>query len=57
MVPCCLDSEGIINLGNIFNENLDDIINSNRSQNIIKSFNDNKVCELLCKKCSFKDKK
>ena len=57
VVPCCLDSEGIINLGNIFNENLDDIINSNRSQNIIKSFNDNKVCELLCKKCSFKDKK
>lgn len=57
VVPCCLDSEGIINLGNIFNENLNDIINSNRSQNMIKGFNNNKVCELLCKKCSFKDKK
>ena len=56
VVPCCLDSEGIINLGNIFNENLDDIINSDRSQNMIKGFNNNKVCELLCKKCSFKDK-
>ena len=23
---------------------------------MIKNFNNNKVCELLCKKCSFKDK-
>lgn len=56
VVPCCLDSEGIIALGNIFNENFDDIINSKRSQDMIKNFNNNKVCELLCKKCSFKDK-
>lgn len=56
VVPCCLDSEGIINLGNIFNENFDDIINSKRSQDMIKNFNNNKVCELLCKKCSFKNK-
>lgn len=56
VVPCCLDSEGIINLGNIFNESFYDIINSNRSQNMIKNFNNNKVCEMLCKKCSFKDK-
>lgn len=56
VVPCCLDSEGIINLGNIFNESFYDIINSNRSQNMIKNFNNNKVCEKLCKKCSFKDK-
>lgn len=56
VVPCCLDSEGIINLGNIFDEDFDDIMNSKRSQNMIKCFNDNKVCESLCKKCSFKDR-
>lgn len=56
VVPCCLDSEGIIALGNIFNENFDHIINSKRSQDMIKNFNNNKVFELLCKKCSFKDK-
>ncbi len=56
VVPCCLDAEGIINLGNIFDEDFDDIMNSKRSQNMIKYFNDNKVCESLCKKCSFKDK-
>lgn len=56
VVPCCLDAEGIINLGNIFDEDFDDILNSKRSQNMIKYFYDNKVCESLCKKCSFKDK-
>lgn len=57
VVPCCLDSEGIINLGNIFKTKFEDIINSKRCQDIIINFNNNKVCEELCKKCSFKDKK
>ena len=30
VVPCCLDSNGIINLGNIYNDEIDDIINSER---------------------------
>lgn len=57
VVPCCLDSEGVINLGNIFENSFKDIINSKRSKDIIIGFNNNKVCEQLCKKCSFKDKK
>lgn len=57
VVPCCLDSEGIIDLGNIFENSFKDIINSKRCQNMIINFNNNKVCEELCKKCSFKDKK
>lgn len=55
VVPCCLDSKGIINLGNIFNNNLSSILDSNQVKNIIKGFNDNKVCEELCKHCNFKD--
>lgn len=54
VVPCCLDSEGVINLGNIFKTPFKDIINSKRSINIIKNFNDNKCVEELCKHCSFK---
>ena len=30
VIPCCLDSEGLINLGNIYKQNLDDIINSKK---------------------------
>lgn len=56
VVPCCLDSKGIINLGNIFNEDLNNILNNDRVKNIIQGFNDNKACEELCKHCSFKNK-
>ena len=54
VIPCCLDSNGIINLGNIYKEKLDDIINGERYQNLKKSFQDRKPCEELCKKCKFK---
>jgi len=54
VVPCCLDSEGIVKLGNIYEDNLEDIIRSNRFQNLKKSFQDRKPCEELCKSCTFK---
>lgn len=56
VVPCCLDSDGIINLGNINNMSLEEIINSERYKNLQKSFQDRKPCEELCKKCTFKNK-
>lgn len=56
IIPCCLDSNGIINLGNIFNSSFDDIINSDKLKNIVTSFQNNKACEELCKHCSFKEK-
>lgn len=55
VIPCCLDNNGDINLGNIFNEDFDKIINSERATNIINGFKNSKVTEELCKKCSFKD--
>ncbi len=54
IIPCCLDSNGIINLGNIFNEDLIDVLNSIRTKKIIEGFNNNKLCEKLCRKCGFK---
>lgn len=56
VVPCCLDSNGIIDLGNIFNDSLENIINSDRYQNLLKSLRDRKPCEELCKSCFFKEK-
>ena len=56
VVPCCLDSNGQIELGNIFNNSLEEIINSERYQNLKKSFQDRKPCEELCKSCTFKEK-
>ena len=53
VVPCCLDNNGEINLGNIFESNLGDIINSPRALNIYNGFSNRKACEELCKKCTF----
>lgn len=54
VVPCCLDSNGIINLGNIYQESIEEIQNKERYQKLKKSFQDRKPCEQLCKSCSFK---
>lgn len=56
VVPCCLDSKGIINLGNIYNESLEEIINSKKIQEMKENFSNRKACEELCKHCSFKDR-
>lgn len=56
VVPCCLDAEGIINLGNIYETSLDEIINSKRYQILKKSFQDRKPSEKLCQSCTFKNK-
>ena len=53
VVPCCLDNNGEINLGNIFEDNLEEIINSPKAQNIYNGFSNRTACEELCKRCSF----
>jgi len=53
IVPCCLDSKGIINLGNIFKDELSDIIKSDRYINMLNGFKNNKKVECLCKKCKY----
>ncbi len=53
---CCLDSFGVSNLGNIFNDNIEIIMNSEKVKNIIKGFNDRKVYLDICKHCSYKER-
>ncbi len=53
IIPCCLDSEGVIKLGNIYKDNLNKILKNNRVINMINGFKNNKKCEELCKHCQF----
>ncbi|MBQ8192704.1 MAG: radical SAM protein [Bacilli bacterium] len=53
---CCLDGEGISNLGNIFSDNIEDILLSDKYKNIMKGFNDRKVYLDICKHCSYKNR-
>ena len=56
VVPCCLDGEGVINLGNIHETNFAQIIDSDRAQNIYDGFSERKAVEELCKKCGYRKK-
>lgn len=53
VVPCCLDAEGSVNLGNIFESDLDEILNSPRALALKASFEKKQVCEELCKRCGY----
>lgn len=53
VVPCCLDSEGSIPLGNIHESTLEEILNSKRAKDIYDGFSGRKAVEELCKKCGF----
>ena len=53
VVPCCLDAEGTLNLGNIFESDLDDILKSERAENLKKSFQTRNVTEDLCRRCGY----
>lgn len=53
VVPCCLDNNGEISLGNVFEDDLEDILNSQKAESIYNGFSNRKACEELCKRCSF----
>ena len=53
VVPCCLDSDGVISLGNIFKDDIDTILNSERARNMVEGFRCGKASEELCKKCGY----
>jgi radical SAM protein with 4Fe4S-binding SPASM domain len=55
IIPCCLDSAGIINLGNIYKQDLNDIIGSDLFKEMKQGFLNNKKIHELCKKCNFYD--
>ena len=53
VVPCCLDCNGEINLGNILTENFEDILSSKRVADIYNGFTSRTAVEQLCKHCTF----
>lgn len=53
VVPCCLDSDGVISLGNVFQEELSDILSSPRAKAIAEGFQRRKAVEDLCRRCGF----
>lgn len=53
VVPCCLDNNGDIPLGNIFKETIEEILNKEKSITIKKNFENGVITCKLCKTCGF----
>ncbi|MFL0267157.1 radical SAM/SPASM domain-containing protein [Candidatus Clostridium radicumherbarum] len=54
VIPCCLDGEGVINLGNIHITSFKDIIEGSRAAALYESFSNRHVIEDLCKNCDYR---
>ena len=53
VVPCCLDSEGTIELGNVFKERFVSILEGKRASDIYNGFSRRVAVEDLCKRCGY----
>lgn len=53
VVPCCLDHEGDIALGNLFTQSMEEILESPRAKAIYDGFSQRKATEELCRKCGY----
>ena len=53
VVPCCLDSEGDIALGNLFESSMDEILSSARAKALFDGFSNRRATEELCRRCGY----
>lgn len=53
VVPCCLDHEGDVPLGNLFAQELDEIMASDRAKAMYEGFTRGCPSEELCRRCGF----
>lgn len=56
VVPCCLDHEGDVPLGNLFDQELQEILDSPRSRAIYEGFSQGTAQEELCRRCAFSNR-
>lgn len=54
VIPCCLDYEGNLSFGNIFNTSLSEMLASPRFKALQEDFKQYRINEPLCKKCSYR---
>ena len=53
VVPCCLDSDGVIHLGNVYTQPLSQILESPRAKAMRAGFSCRKATEDLCRRCGY----
>ncbi len=53
VVPCCLDHDGELALGNLHKQSLEEILESPRAKAILQGFQNRTAPEELCRKCGY----
>lgn len=53
VVPCCLDHDGDITLGNLLTDSMEDILDNPRTKAILYGFQNRRASEELCRKCGY----
>lgn len=53
VVPCCLDHNGHMPLGNLHSQSLDEILSSPRAKRIFDGFSAHKAIEPMCRTCGY----
>ena len=53
VVPCCLDHEGDLALGNLLTLSLEEILDTPRAKAIFDGFSHGQAAEELCRKCGY----
>ena len=53
VVPCCLDHEGDVPLGNLFSQELDEILRALPAQALLSGFAARKLTQPLCRRCGY----
>ena len=56
IVPCCLDCDGVIALGDLHEHTLESILSAKRTVAMLAGFKEGEAVEELCQKCSYKDR-
>jgi hypothetical protein len=52
-VPCCLDREGAITLGNAYTDDIAEVLASERAETMREGFKNKRATEELCRKCGY----
>ena len=53
IIPCCLDHEGEITLGNAFTDDVAAVLSSDRAEKMKNGFSQRKATEELCRRCGY----
>ncbi|MBR0209034.1 MAG: SPASM domain-containing protein [Oscillospiraceae bacterium] len=53
VVPCCLDHDGELPLGNLFEQELSEIMSTEKARQIYHGFSQKRAVEPLCRRCGY----